>query len=511
MPTMHHPFLSMSMRCISVALLLLVGAVSVSAAELRYGVERLPVAPGGPYAARDMAANVLHSALFDGLTRLNANGDLEPALALSWEALTPTSWKFQLRRGVTFSNGEPFSAKSVAHSIEWLTAAQGAQTAAGRQIGHIERVETVGDHSVILHTNRPDAILPRRMSAVAMVPPQAWASLGPEAFSDAPIGTGPFTVGSLGETGHVRLRARPASWRPPKVDELVVISMPDGDARVRALLAGQIHMAGDLDMRHIEQVQTGGAFITAASAMAVAAIAFRQDQGRAAALKDRRVRQALNYAVDTARLNTEILGGLAEPAGQPAGRWTNGHNPDVRPYPFDPDRAKSLLFDAGIVAEFGLRFDVVVDRTPGDRELFRAVAEQLSAVGVAVEMRSIPYGRWLESRASGIWPADTDGFLLPFDSLPANDVQNAMEKYSCSGPAPFFCDKRLDAEIGEAGAEMDFAKRRARLDELARKFHDLAPALFLTEQFGLFAVSRDVRGFAVSGRVPVYEKISLSD
>ena len=169
------------------------------------------------------------------------------------------------------------------------------------------------------------------------------------------------------------------------------------------------------------------------------------------------------------------------------------------------------MFDAGIVTSFGLRFDVVTGRMPGDAAVFEDIAVQLRAVGVDAEMRKVPYGRWLESYASGIWPSDTDGFLLPFDSMPTNDVQNALEPYSCENPAPFFCDEPLAAEIAAVNEEMNFTKRLALLDRLAQRVHDMAPVLFLTEQFDLFAVSRDVSGFAVVGRVPVYENISLDE
>ncbi len=143
----------------------------------------------------------------------------------------------------------------------------------------------------------------------------------------------------------------------------------------------------------------------------VAAIALRQDAGRASPLKDIKIRQALIYAVDKTRLNTEVLKGLAAPEGQPAGRRTLGHNPNIRPYPYDSEQAKALLFDTGIVTSFGLRFDGVTGRLPGGAEMLAAVAADLWEVGVNVEMRPVPYGRWLVSYASGNWPNDTDGFF----------------------------------------------------------------------------------------------------
>lgn len=482
------------------------------AAELRIGVKGLPVTLANPYVAASPASAAVLSALFDGLTRLDANGVPAPALALSWQTLTPTSWRFKLRRDAVFSNGEPFNAEAVVATISWLQSSDGARTAVGRYARGIARVEVEDPHSVIVYTTQPDAILPNRLSAIAIVAPSAWRGLGQDAFAKSPAGTGAFTLDDWGgATGRINFKANFDSWRAPKVDSLVLINFPDAAARVQALIAGRIHIAFGLDLENIEAAQSGGAFVTPAPAMSVAAIALRQDAGRASVLKDVRIRQALNFAIDKVRLNADVLRGLSAPVGQPAGRWTSGHNPNVRPYPYDPDQAKALLFDAGIVSSFGLRFDVVTDRAPGDAAMMNAIAAQLKDVGIDAEMREIPYGRWLESYASGIWPNDTDGFMLPFDSMPTNDVQDGLEPYSCANPAPFFCDEDLTAEIAGVNEEMNFTKRLKLLDVLAQKVHDLAPAIFLTEQFDLFAVSRDVSGFAFTGRVPMYENISLDE
>lgn len=402
------------------------------------------------------------SAIFDGLTRLDSNGNLEPALALSWENIGETSWRFKLRRDAAFSNGEPFNAEAVAAAIAWLQSSEGKQFLAAQHVRGVARVEIENTHTVVIHTERPDAILPNRLSAVSVVAPDAWRRLGAAAFAVTPAGTGAFVVSDWGvSTGQIELRANVDSWRPPKVDRLTFISYPNASARAQALSSGNVHIVSGLDIENIEPLQSAGVFVTTAPAMSVAAIALRQDEGRASSLKDIRVRQALNYAVNKSHLSASALRGLAAPTGQPAARRTSGHNPNVRPYAYDPERAKALLFDAGIVTAFGLRFDVVTGRSPGDAAVLDDVATQLQKVGIEVEMRSIPYGRWLESYASGVWPNDTDGFLLPFDSMPTNDVQSALVPYSCENPSPFFCDSEMSAEISAATEELDFTDRMA--------------------------------------------------
>jgi hypothetical protein len=99
------------------------------------------------------------------------------------------------------------------------------------------------------------------------------------------------------------------------------------------------------------------------------------------------------------------------------------------------------------------------------------------------------------------------GFSLPFNSAPTDDVTTALETYSCVKLVPFFCDRDLTAKTSAAGGAMGMAKRANMLSELARNYHDQAPALYLTDAFDVFALSRKVEGFAVANRIPVYETV----
>jgi ABC-type transport system substrate-binding protein len=186
-----------------------------------------------------------------------------------------------------------------------------------------------------------------------------------------------------------------------------------------------------------------------------------------------------------------------------------GHDPDVKPYPYDPAKAKALLAEAGYPDGFPLQLEVMVDRSPADRAIFESVAQDLNKIGVSVTLKTITFGSWMEAYQSGGWEKDTSGFILSFNAGPYNDVARPMEIYSCLRPNGFFCDKALTAKLVASNEEMDANKRLAQLSELARLYHDAAPAIYLTELFDFFALSRKVEGFSIANRVPVYDKISV--
>ena len=193
----------------------------------------------------------------------------------------------------------------------------------------------------------------------------------------------------------------------------------------------------------------------------------------------------------------------------PDSRWheVQGFNPDVVPYPFDPDRAKALLRDAGDGGGLSLRFAVDAGQYAGDEILYNAVRASLSRIGVDVDLVFMPENAWREAIQSGDWPADIDGFSLAFDASRTRDVQSALETYSCLKLIPFYCDQEITAQILAVAETMGVERRLKKLTDLASACHEAAPALYLTDAVELYGLSRAVEGFAVANGVSVYENL----
>lgn len=495
--------------------LLLAGVISTTMARandiLRVAVHELPPTFGNPFLANGVPSSFVWLGIFDALTRLDSDGVLKPGLATSWELVDSNTWRFNLRQGVIFSNGEPFNASAVLNTIEWLVTPEGRRSIIGNEMRSIAGVEAEDDYTVLIKTDPPDAILPSRLNAVFMVAPKAWQELSPDGFAKTPVGTGAFSVSDWGETsGTVIMDAHKTSWRAPKLDRIRMTNLPDRASRVQALLSGQVDIAGNMDIDDVAFLQGEGFQTHAYPNFGVMSIAFRLEDSRDGPLKDVRVRRAVNYGVNKQAIADALMLGTTVPGGQPAGRLTFGYNPDIAPYPYDPDKARALLKEAGYENGLKLTFALMVNRLPGDSNIYQTLADQLSQIGVDVELRPVTFPSWISNYLPGTWGDDIDGFTLSWNALPYNDVIRPMEYYSCLKTIPFYCDEGLTAQVVAAAGDMNSKSREMRLFDLAEEIHNRAPSLFLVEINEILAASPSVQGLRVANRVAVYEEITLS-
>src|SRR5262245_55998896 len=187
--------------------------------------------------------NVAYSTL-ETLLRLDAQGNLKPLLAESWEVVDNTTYTFRLRKNVKFHNGEPFNGQAVDYSIKRSMEKHRANKST---CATISRIDVIDDYTIKIVTEKPDPILLKRMANVscAIFPPKATAAGGDEAASLKPIGTGPFILSSWVKGEHITFKANPNYYLPdvPKVETLVWRAIPEAAARVAAPQTGQVEIA----------------------------------------------------------------------------------------------------------------------------------------------------------------------------------------------------------------------------------------------------------------------------
>jgi peptide/nickel transport system substrate-binding protein len=482
-------------------------ATAAPAAELRFGVSDLPRSMGNPYTENGTPSSYTWSALFDALTRLDGEGQLVPALATGWAPVSDDTWRFSLRPGVSFSNGEPFDARAVVATLRWLTSPEGRRTLIGNEVRGVVAVEAIDDHTVDVVTAVPDAILPQRLSAAMIVAPLAWAELGPEGFARQPAGTGPYVVADWDDARRrVRLEANPRSWRAPVLPVVHLMAMPDNAVRVQALRSREVDLT-HVDIEDVDFLASRGFNIDHRPSMQVMALAFNTEREPPSPVRDRRVREALNLAVDRQAIAEVLLQGLVEPAGQPASRVTPGYNPAVPAYPYDPDRARALLAEAGYGEGLELRIEAVSGGIPGANQIFQVVVQDLRRVGVRASLQLRPFSAWVRDYLGGTMRGDLFG--LPWNAAPYNDVLRPIEYYSCAQRRAFFCEPSVMPMIEAAGRELDPERRNLLMQELASVLHELAPSLFLVEQIVLYASSPAVTRLEIANRIPVYETLEM--
>jgi peptide/nickel transport system substrate-binding protein len=343
--------------------------------------------------------------VYEQLLDLDSNLAIVPQLALSWKPLNPTIWEFQLRPDVTFHDGTPFTAEDVVFSIE---RARGETSDFAKQVSGIAIVEAIDEHTVRFTTSGPDPGLWLKLADVAIMS-KAWAEqhevTTPADYNRAreetyasrhADGTGPFVLEEFEPYGHWVMVRNPTWWGtaeyPHNIDR-VVHSREESDAGdVAALLDGKIDLLQTPPYSALGEISRTPGLKIAHRPKLVTSY-FGLDQGSAELrssnikgknpFKDRRVRQAMAYAIDMRPILTPLMGDLFIPAGMLVAPGVNGYAPDLdQPPPHDPERTQALLTEAGYPAGFSVTLDCCSDWGEAAIATCKGVAEQLGAVGI---------------------------------------------------------------------------------------------------------------------------------
>jgi len=331
--------------------------------------------------------------MFDPLVFTDAENQTIPALATEWEAVEPTRWRFKLREGVQFHNGEPFNADAVIFSIDTYNASQGEGATFFK---YVKQMEKVDDYTVDIITETPNPIVPATMAFLQVLPPTYYAEQGAEKFALAPVGTGPYTFGEWQQGVQIVVKANPDYWgEAPAIGEVVFKPAPEAATRVALLETGEADIIANVPPElgpQIEQSET-----TRLASVPSQRMIFVEFNPFQKPFDDVRVRQAFNYAIDKESLINDLLGGNATRiTGVILPGWL-GYQPDaLTSYDYDPEKAKALLAEAGYGDGLTVDFWFPIGRYLKDKEVAEAIAAQLSEIGVNCTMNGSDIGTLVE-------------------------------------------------------------------------------------------------------------------
>jgi len=484
---------------ITIAILALVTSSLVIPAAGAPAAKTLVVAVGGttptlnPHAAASTPSVAVFLQIFEGLTRFDDKGRLEPALAESWRAVDATTWEFKLRSGVRFHSGQTLTAEDVKFSVEQVFRPE-LRSVQRTRIALLDRVEVVDPQTVRFITSKPFPILPAQLAIIFIASRQYYAEKGEAYVADHPVGTGPFRFVSWRPGGErFEFEAFDQYWGGrPKIDRLIIRQIPEGATRVSALLAGEAHIANNLPIDLADTVnRTRGYRIISGFLGNGLIIGFNVWQK--GPLQNAKVRQALRYAVDRESILRDLLKGqgriLNEQVLTPE---AFGYNPDLRPLPYDPARAKQLLAEAGYPNGFPITLATPVGRYLMDKEIATAVAAQLSAVGVETAVQSMDLGTFARGLVAGSFPM----FLVGWQNSPNFDADTALQWFQSSSVYRWAGDKVADNLILEARTTVDPEKRKALYKRVTEYMHTTQhPAIFLFQTKLLYGIAGQVQGF----------------
>jgi peptide/nickel transport system substrate-binding protein len=457
-----------------------------------------------PHMHAERVNHIVDDNIHDPLVRRDAKNNLVPWLAEKFEVVDGKDWKFTLRKGVKFQNGNPFDARSVKFTIEKRL--KSAKSPRSGDYKPVTEVKILDSHTVVFVCDKPYITLPNTLYFAPMVDEQYASAHDDEYLAKNPMGTGPFRFVEWVKDDRLVLERNDAYWAgKPEIRKLVFKPVPEAATRVSGLLAGQLDLATYIPPQLWKSVeQSRRVRLSTSIGGRIVAVVFHLDKEAPKPLLDVRVRQALNYAVNKRAIVDSLLGGKAELVGQPAGPAIVGFNPSIKPYPYDPARARALLKEAGYADGFEIKFDVAKGMALNDVQLSEAIVAQLKEVGVRAEM---VVNEWTDFISRLLGRKTNVPHLLSWGGFSSFDAITYVKPLFSTGEKwSFYSNPEIDRIVDQAVGEVDQDKRRGLLQRAMSILHEQCPMIFLHVQPNAYGVSRGCTWEARSD-----EMIPLSD
>jgi len=426
------------------------------------------------------------------LIMFDATGnEIVPWLASGWEWVDDKTLRIKLREGIKFTNGEVFDSKAAKYSLDmvgnnpemvWIVQ------------GSFDRTEIVDDYTVDLFvTGRAGAWLAILARNSFVVPPDHVEDVGIEAFANQPIGTGPYMLKEWIRDDHITLEANKDYWGgPPPMDQIVFKVIPEEGARLAALEIGEVDLITNISSSSVKRIGANPETVLSVSPGLRLFATFFHELDYVSPVQDKLVRQALNYAVDKEGL-VELQGGFATVM---SAQWLApsiyGFNEDIQPYPYDPEKAKELLAEAGYPDGFDIRMGYTVGRYAMDKEMGEAVAAYLGDVGVRAEQIAVEPGEFFRLIQAGeMGPLQQWGALTPPDpctTLGIFAIGSEMRRFGERG-------NDLDDLLYRVCEVTDRTEQNVKIKPTTETMADDPPGIYLTIPDDIYGIRSNVKSF----------------
>lgn len=430
--------------------------------------------------------SIVHS-VYDSLLQYNNDGELELLLAEEWEWKDPTTIAVKLRPGITFHNGEPLTSKAVQFSLEHLTAEETASQVAGN-FKVIESFKEIDDLNFELVLSRPAPWLPAQIAAWLPILPPDYAATND--FARNPVGTGPYRFESWSPGEKIELSVNQEYFEgsvkgTPIADRVTYRFVADATTRVADLLAGNTDIVQGVPVDQAGSIESAGQTVVT---QPVSGTSFIRIPNTIEPFTNPKVRAAMNMAVDTQGIIDALNDGNGHPLANVFVPSSIGFDPDLSPYVYDPEQAKSLLAEAGYPDGFSTTMDVSASER---LDLAQAIASQLGEVGIDVEVTQKELAVF-NSPDQWNGSAEDASDLRLITWRPLFDPYTLLSlMFSHTGFLSRFDDPAIQELIDAFSTEADPDKRESIGKELGKAMHDNPAAIYLSDLTALYGVGSE--------------------
>lgn len=431
--------------------------------------------------------------IYESLVYVDAEGKHQPSLAVSWENIDDLTWQFKLREGVKFHDGSEFDAEAVKFSFD-RTLNPDTKSPTRSTLAFIDHVDVVDKYTVNLVTKAP---YPLTLDSIVdfggmILPPNYVKENGEEILATKPVGTGPYKLVEFVKDDHITLQANPDYWGgEPKIKTVTFRPVPEASTRVAGLKSGEFDLIVNLPPEEIAGLQEGADTKVEIVPSGYVAAGWLSTL-REGPLQDKRVRQALNYAVDSQAIIDTVFLGNAQRVAVTGVPGMFGYDSALKPYPYDPEKAKQLLAEAGYPNGFTLNVGSLNGITVKDKEAADAVAGYLEQVGITVNREVIPLARLVELTGKKELP---DVFYSGWRTA-WKDMDAPIFPLLCCGQffaSALYQNPELDKLMTESRSTLAPAERERLLKEASDLIYDEAPHIFLFQLSNIYGSRKDLQ------------------
>ena len=437
-----------------------------------------------PQAVNDRSSRVVTFNLFESLLGRASDTTLVPVLATGLpEIVDEDTWRFQVREGVTFHDGQALDAQAVADSLNRMLHPD-YSTQRDSYIDGIVMAEVVDTYTVDIHTDGVNAILPLQIAQLPVIAPGTGETVG-----ENPVGTGPYMLESWDRGQQITAVRNPDYWgEAPPIDAFSVRIIPDKQTSLAALQAGEVDLVLDILP---EQV----ALVPQALSVAAPEFSYMTINALRPELSSPDIRIAMNLAVDKDEIAETLYEGYATPNNaQHLAPGNLGFNPDIGPFPYDPDQAIELMTAAGYDEDNPLRVDIYapIGRYLRGVETAQVVAENLNDVGFDARVQ---LAEWTTFRAGSRIKGDQPGaydLRYGWNSNEWFDGARTRSHVICpdqGGTSSKLCDEEVTARFLEAIAITDQDRRASLYQQGWALLHENPHAIYLLQQDLIYGAS----------------------
>jgi peptide/nickel transport system substrate-binding protein len=489
-------------------------SVPATANTLRWAAQN-DILTMDPHSQNHATTNAILMHAYEGLTRYSANREVEPALATKWTYISPTQVRFELRKGVKFHDGTPFTADDVVFSFDRIKQPQGTMQIYVTGIAEIKKID---DHTVDFILSAPNPILLRNIIDFRMMS-KAWAEKNntakvqdykakEENFASRNVmGTGPYKITGWTPDQRVTMSVNKDWWGKldGNVSEVIYTPIKSDATRVAALLSGDVDLLTDLPTQDVARLRADSK-LKILDGPEVRTIYLAPDVGspelKHSNIKgknpfaDKRVRQAMSISIDREAIKRTIMRGLSIPAGIMVAPGVNGNSPDIDvPAKVDVDGAKKLMAEAGYADGFEVRMNCPNNRYVNDEEICQAIVAMWARIGIKANLLAenmATFSQKFQNFDSSLyllgWGVATYDAQYTLQSLVRTRTSGADGNFNFSKISDPVVDKLVDA----MKTEVDVAKRNAMIKEALQRTKDEVLLIPLHHQMRPWAMKTGV-------------------